>query len=139
MAQTLLSGHGFVSESCYACGVPFCITTEMYHQRLRDKKSFYCPNGHSQAYIGQTEVEKERDALRAQLQREQSARESAERSRKWAEKQARGANVAAGMAKAKVRRVMERVHAGVCPHCNRTFKQLAAHMKSKHAEQLAAK
>lgn len=31
------------------------------------------------------------------------------------------------------KRMETRVAAGVCPHCNRTFKQLAAHMKCKHS------
>lgn len=33
---------------------------------------------------------------------------------------------------AEARRVQKRIHAGVCPHCNRTFQNLQSHMNSKH-------
>lgn len=134
MGQPLHSPIGYTAETCYACGVQFCMTTALYQQRSSDHGTFYCPNGHGQHYAGKTSVEKERDALKAQLQREQAARESAERSRKWAESRAKGVNIAAGKAKAKANRLIARVHAGVCPDCNRTFKQLAAHMKTKHGK-----
>ena len=32
----------------------------------------------------------------------------------------------------KRQRLMKRVENGVCPHCHRTFQQLARHMKDKH-------
>jgi|GEM_PF-2697621 len=37
-------------------------------------------------------------------------------------------------AETKARRAERRIHAGVCPHCNRTFVQLARHMKTKHQD-----
>lgn len=134
MGYALHDATGYTAETCCNCGIQFCITTALYNKRRSDQGTFYCPNGHGQHYSGRTEVEKERDRLKAELQREQAARESAERSRKWAESRAKGANIAAGKAKAKANRLMARVHAGVCPDCNRTFKQLAAHMKSKHGK-----
>ena len=39
----------------------------------------------------------------------------------------------AAKAKATLSSQTRRVNAGVCIHCNRTFKQLAAHMKCKHS------
>jgi hypothetical protein len=36
---------------------------------------------------------------------------------------------------AELRRIQKRTAAGVCPCCNRTFQQLARHMKTRHPEQ----
>lgn len=44
--------------TCCNCGVLFCITTEHNKELLRSKASFYCPNGHSQSYVGKTDKEK---------------------------------------------------------------------------------
>lgn len=69
-------------------------------------------------------------------QRDQANRDAEQqrKSREWAESQARGANIAAGKAKAARRRLEHRVNCGVCPHCRRTVKQMAAHIKSKHPD-----
>jgi hypothetical protein len=41
-------------EECCTCGVLWGIS-QIYHEgRKEDKRSFYCPNGHSQAYIKST-------------------------------------------------------------------------------------
>lgn len=39
----------------------------------------------------------------------------------------------------KAKSLSDRAHAGVCPCCNRTFKQLAAHMKTKHPDETKLK
>lgn len=127
-------GTGFVAESCYKCGTNFALTNDFQAERLRDRAEFFCPNGHAQHYIGKTEEER----LREELERTKRGAEQNVRfleSRVAAEKAAaHGARVSAGRAKAKLDRAMKRVGAGVCPCCNRTFKQLAAHMKTKHKD-----
>ena len=42
-------------ENCY---VSFVMTEEFFNQKLKDKTVFYCPNGHSQYFIGETEAQK---------------------------------------------------------------------------------
>lgn len=124
---------GFRAVGCYKCGTGFAMEASLYERRYADHDLFYCPNGHPQHFSGEsTEKQKLRDAEARAAQAEADARRQRE-AREWAERRAKGANIAAGIAKGKLRRVHERVHAGVCPHCNRTFKQLAAHMQSKHA------
>lgn len=113
------------STDCCECGVAFAMTSDLYEQRLKDHASFYCPNGHQQHFVGKTAEQQRIEALEAEVARHRQSRE-------WAEQQAKGANIAAGIAKGRLRRVIDRVHAGVCPHCNRTFKQLVQHMKAKH-------
>jgi hypothetical protein len=96
--------------------------------RHRDGKTFYCPNGHGQCYT-KTEEQKLRELLAA----EKSRREQAERDAEWHRAETRKAELAASKAKKALKKVETRVNAGVCPHCNRTFQQLARHMQCKHA------
>jgi hypothetical protein len=80
---------------------------------------FYCPNGHSQifntkSYQAQI-ADLERQAIRLRGERDSAL--------DLKEKEARR------------RRLLEkRVKNGVCPCCKRSFKALAAHMKSKHPD-----
>lgn len=111
--------------TCGVCGLAFGLEATFMAARKRDHRNFYCPNGHHIAWSDKTTEQQRIEQLERDV-------ESQRRSREWAEQQAKGANIAAGIAKGKLRRVIARVHAGVCPHCNRTFKQLAQHMKAKH-------
>jgi len=116
------------SVRCATCGILFGITSDYMRRRRDDHGDFSCPSGHINVYRGQSET----DRLRAELANEQHRTAYEKRMREYAEKNAKGARIAAGMAKASLGRTMTRVRAGVCPHCQRTFKQLAAHMKCKH-------
>jgi cell division septum initiation protein DivIVA len=103
----------------------------MYDQRLKDGKTFYCPNGHGRSFIlGQTAEDKlrrERDQLKQRIAyKDDMIREAEQR----AEHERRRANGYKGHAT----RITKRAKAGVCPCCNRTFKQLAQHMANKHPE-----
>jgi ATPase subunit of ABC transporter with duplicated ATPase domains len=113
-------------EVCCNCGVEFA--SPVIAIRRNDGKSFYCPNGHSQSYR-ETEATK----LQKQLDQERQKREQAERETEWAKAEARTARTQETKAKNKLKKVVTRVNAGVCPHCNRTFQQLARHMQSKHS------
>lgn len=118
-----------VHETCCSCGVLFGLEDGMRNQRIRDHKTFYCPNGHPQSYTGDTEKErlrKENERLQSQLVIERRTHDTA----------IRGERIKRGKAEAAKTRIEQRVHAGICPHCNRTFQQLARHMASKHAEHL---
>jgi hypothetical protein len=110
------------------------MATDLYDRRLKDHEVFYCPNGHPQHFTG-TDPDKKRIAeLERQIAAEKANAESAHRQRQWAESRAKGANIQAGKAKAAKRRLEARVNCGVCPHCRRTVKQMAAHIKTKHPE-----
>lgn len=128
---------GFSTVECCVCLTGFAIEAGLHDARKRDQRSFWCPNGHEQHFTGERpelkrikELEQERDRLRRE-------RDSATSAREWAEQRTRGANIAAGKARAAKQRLEQRVARGVCPCCHRTFKQLAAHMKSKHPEQIS--
>lgn len=126
MSTALQFSTTLMTEICYSCGVQFAMPQDMRERRLEDHKNFYCPSGHGQHYTGQTEAEKQRERaehLAGRLTHTQDQLEATERRRR-AEKGAKT-------------RILNRVHNGVCPHCNRTFVDLAAHMVSKHGEETA--
>ncbi len=122
-----------IKIDCYKCGMIFGMPDEFYKTALqmREKMSFYCPAGHSQHFVtGESKAQKlrrERDRMKQQLaQRDDEIKHERDR-RKCAERSA-AAN------RGVVTRIKRRSAAGTCPCCNRTFKQLAAHMKNKHPE-----
>jgi hypothetical protein len=97
-------------------------------RRREDHKSFYCPSGHLQSYHGESEAEK----LRKQLAQAQTAIEHKDARIADVVRQRESANMQCRAFKGVATRIKTRVAHGVCPCCNRTFKQLAAHMASKH-------
>ncbi len=125
-----------VTIRCFSCQTEFAMDEALYDARYADHRNFWCPNGHDQHFIGKTEDQRKIAQLEAERDAAKRDAESQRRSREWAERTARGANVKAGKARAALRRLNHRVNCGVCPHCQRTFKQLAAHMKTKHADVL---
>ncbi len=48
----------FWSVECFRCGTPFALSKDFYENRIADKRSWYCPNGHQQHFIGKTDKEK---------------------------------------------------------------------------------
>src|SRR4051812_12064523 len=116
---------------CYKCQEPFGIERSTRQVLLRTHQSFFCPHGHSQVYAEgdseETKLRRERDRLKQQMAyKDDQLREARER----AEKERHRANGYKGHAT----RITKRAKAGVCPCCNRTFKQLAAHMANKHPQ-----
>ena len=67
--------------SCCNCGVSFWITTAHNKELISCHNSFYCPNGHRQSYVGETDKQK-LEKLRSELRliendREMTARTNA--------------------------------------------------------------
>jgi len=116
-----------VFETCCDCGVAFGMP-ESYQQMLRRNagREFYCPNGHAQQYMGET-FDQQLKRAKAQAAFHRDQREAAER-------QLRAQRAATTRARNRLAKTTKRVAAGVCPCCNRTFKQLARHMENKHPE-----
>lgn len=100
--------------TCIACAVDILLTADQETHLRNTHRDFHCLNGHPQRFTGKSEAER----LREQLHAKTLEHERAERQRKEAEE--REAKLAL------------RVSHGTCPCCNRTFKQLAAHMQRKH-------
>lgn len=126
---------GFRVVNCFRCGVLFGITANFEARRRDDKASFYCPNGHGQAY-----KESEADRLRKEVARVKASRDLA-----WQEEQRRTKQLEAvagslRATKGHVTRLRKHVDAGLCPYgCKRHFSDLQLHIASKHkGEALAA-
>lgn len=128
MANTIIRTTVFQDIDCYLCGVPFALTERLYSQRLDDGANFYCPNGHQQHFTEST-----RDKLRKAEERLAEERRRTKAARDLLEHEERSHAATRGH----LTRHKKRVSAGVCPCCNRTFQQLARHMKTKHPEYVA--
>jgi len=59
---------GLVVMTCPACGVTYAIPATMKNKRLEDHKNWYCPNGHTLHFPGETPKERENRTLRSALQ-----------------------------------------------------------------------
>ena len=126
-AYTLTEKVTLVTEDCFRCGVVFAMPKEFREQRLRDKDTFYCPNGHGQCY-----TESEADRLKKQVARLRTEADQAWTAYTAASDQARAAARSNAALKGVVTKQRRRAAAGVCPCCNRSFQALARHMASKH-------
>lgn len=113
----------FVTETCYKCGIAFGLESNYQKELLRSHNSFYCPNGHSQHYIGESEADK----LKRQLAAKQDYIESLRKQRDATE---RSLNATKGH----LTRIKKRVGNGSCPCCMRHFENLQKHMQTKHPE-----
>ena len=105
--------------TCCVCGVEFAAPMLFVQKRCETHEDFYCPSGHGQAFLGETEAEK----LRKQLTEEKRLR-SEEIEKRWATEN-------------KLAKVTKRASAGLCQHCNRTFSNVVRHLKSKHGGKAA--
>lgn len=121
---------------CPTCGITYAIPASLkrsalkWHGDLSNGWKLCCPLGHTWWYVGKSEEEKLRERL--QSERDRAGRLASERDQLKAS--LRGTRANASRTRKELKSVKTRVAHGVCPCCNRTFKQLAAHMKNKHPE-----
>src|SRR5579859_292105 len=112
----------FFQEECCSCHMVFLMTADFQKAMKATGATFYCPAGHNQHYT-KTDLQ----VLRERLER--SEREAAQ-----LREAKSGAERARDRAEKSIKRLRKRSAAGVCPCCNRTFEQLANHMKQKHSQ-----
>lgn len=114
---------------CPTCGCIYAIPDGIRRTGLDQKagRAIYCPNGHSWHYTGKTHEREVRDL--------QDSLAAARARRDQAEAEARTARMREVKERKAKQRLQKRAAAGVCPHCNRTFQQLARHMQSKHHDE----
>ena len=109
-----------ITEECPYCGIVFAMPSEFNANARNNKTRFYCPNGHCASYS-----ESEADQLRKQLESQRSALAVTQ-------DLLNGERRSHAATKGQLTKTMIRIHDGVCPECNRTFKQLARHMRARH-------
>lgn len=114
--------------SCGECGGTYAIN-EVFRAQCSKKGTAwtcpYCKTGWG--YTGNSENEKLKKEIEAERVRKQAALQRANEAEE---------NLAKTLRKHK--RLEKRTNAGVCPHCPRTFQNLARHIACKHPEQAAA-
>lgn len=116
------AGDAMLEVEICTCGVLFAVPEHMLDTRRADGKTFYCPNGHPLHYGSENaRLKRELEAARDRTARERAMRDQAEASLR-----------ATKGVVTKQRKKLLRVAAGVCPCCNRTFKDLARHMAGQH-------
>lgn len=121
----------FEEQDCINCGVRFGVPVGFTQHRMNDKRSFYCPNGHSMSYR-QSDADvlrQERDRLKQQMAYKEEQIAAERRMREAAER-------SASAYKGQTTRLKKRASAGICPCCNRSFENLRRHMATKHPDVL---
>ncbi len=108
--------------ACNSCGVQMAMPESLQKQRVIDLGSIYCPNGHVMSYKD------------GPVERERKARVAAEKNAAFWQSRARDEEAAKAKLETEAARLKKRVGNGICPCCKRTFRQLAAHMKTKHPD-----
>jgi hypothetical protein len=121
---------GWTQITCCNCKTPFAVL-DQHHERLKADSGewFYCPNGHRQHFT-ESETDKlrrERDRLAQQIVHRDSTIEHYRQRSETLDKRL-------SATKGVVTRIKNRVGAGVCPCCTRSFQNLANHMKSQHPQ-----
>ena len=122
------------STTCYLCGIVFAFPADLMAKRRRDHETFYCPVGHSQAFIGKSKeerLEEELKAARLEIKRAEYRAQSERIDRERIEKQLTAA-------RGQLTKARKRIANGVCPCCHRSFAQLQRHMATKHPEYAAS-
>jgi hypothetical protein len=117
--------------TCGHCSGVYAIAERYRAKREEEGNGWHCPYCQSKwGYFGKTEAQKLRDELTrkdAQLDQERA------RQRELRERIQQRDNVIRAERGAKTK-LKKRIAAGVCPCCNRTFQDLARHMKGQHPE-----
>lgn len=113
-----------VAETCPSCHCWFAMPKGLYDRMRYDSTNWaYCPNGHRWHYSR---------SLREELQETQQALTRAtSRAEHW-HGQYTGAERSKAALKGVITRTRNRIGKGICPCCNRYFKNLAAHIQTKH-------
>lgn len=118
-----------VTIQCYKCSVPFAIPQRLDDYFRETKHSFFCPNGHSQAYV--TSVS---EGLRKKLSEQEQSNLRMKNLLSSKNETIGALERQKSAIKGQVTKIKNRVSNGVCPCCNRTFENLANHMKHQHPE-----
>lgn len=126
MTTALYGTTNLVVVTCW-CGIVHAVPDSLNRiAKENHKHGVFCPLGHEWVHGGKTEAEELREELK--YEKERRAQIAADRDQAEASLRA---------TKGVVTKLKKRVANGVCPCCGRTFKQLAAHMQSKHPEYVA--
>ena len=118
-----------VHMECGECGAVFGITNAKYWRCKDNGEDFYCPNGHCRIFT-KSKVATLQRKLATTTRRAENYEKRLRNEEKGHEYTQRRLSATKGV----VTRARRRVGKGVCPCCNRHFKNLEGHMTTKHPE-----
>jgi hypothetical protein len=119
-----INGHRHVVWQCQTCGVIATCPEAVHDWHYAEGGYHFCPNGHQWGWSQQT-------CEREKLRRE---RDQLKQNQAYLQDQITAERVRTAAAQAATKRLKKRASAGTCPCCQRTFANMAAHMKTKHPE-----
>jgi len=123
MNTTFQIATSYAAVECSHCAVAFALTRDFHAERLKDHRTFHCPNGCKQYYPQESteeQLRRERDTEHEKNHGLQFRLEHANRSR--------------AALKGQVTKIKRRVGKGVCPCCQQQFANLKGHMESNHPD-----
>lgn len=109
------------------CGVHFALDDDFIRARQENRKTFWCPNGHTRWYPGKTKEQEQRERAE-RLQQQLTRRESDLQ-------QERKSHIAT---KGQLTKARKRAAHGVCPCCSRTFANVNRHIANQHPDYMEA-
>ena len=116
-----------IQMECGECGSIFGVSESKYDRCKQRGEGWYCPNGHSRVFaeseIQRLEKKLAKERENTEWHRKQNQRISAELEHVEAQRRAQ-----VGV----TTKLKKRLANGVCPCCNRSFANLARHMKGQH-------
>lgn len=118
--------------TCYECSISFGMPQAFYKSRKRDHETWFCPAGHKQYFCDKTDDQKKIQELKNDLQAEINERKFFEKDSKITRNRNKELKKEKAGLKGQITKTKNRIKNGVCPCCNRTFKNLHDHMKLKH-------
>lgn len=126
----------FTTIVCYRadCRMTFAVPTDVDNGYRKTRETFYCPRGHSQGYLGESEVERLKREVAQKQQHIDCIETDLRRAREQRDKAEHSTAIVKGQSKA----LKTRIKNGVCIHCNRSFENLRRHMVTKHAGHVEA-
>jgi len=115
-----------VGMTCGQCGCVFGIESNQYRQLKGKGGRFYCTNGHCRVFREPdvARLERQLAAERARHDQTRSELKTVERRRRAAVGQ--------------TTKLKHRIEQGLCPCCNRFFRDLAQHVHQEHPDFVAA-
>jgi hypothetical protein len=122
----------FRKLQCSECAVTYYFPEKWCTNAANKHKAWQCPNGHGQAF---RDSELDRTRRERDLLKQDAARLEDEKRQAWAT--ATALRERADKAERATKRLRKRTSAGTCPCCNRTFGNMAEHMKHQHPEFVA--
>ena len=121
MPETIFKSVKLTTISCGGCGGTYAINERYREQKQEEGGSWHCPYCRVSWGFRGNEVTRLKKKLACSI----AAHDQTKAELRETEMRRRGE-------KAAKTKIKNRIAAGVCPCCNRTFQNLARHMKGQH-------